>query len=83
MLTRNENYILLLIKKSAGDYDFSSLLFHLNPQAQAMKEQAQLKEEMAYQYKVGNFEVSLMTQFLEGFPIIFCLLFLFCAHLYQ
>ena len=27
-------------------------------QAQAMKEQAQLREEMAYQYKIGNFEVS-------------------------
>lgn len=28
-----------------------------NLQAQAMKEQAQLREEMAYQYKLGNFEV--------------------------
>lgn len=28
-------------------------------QAQAMKEQAQLREEMAYQYKVGNLEVSI------------------------
>lgn len=27
-------------------------------QAQAMKEQAQLKEEMAYQYKIGNYEVN-------------------------
>lgn len=28
-------------------------------QAQAMKEQAQLREEMAYQYKLGNFEVTM------------------------
>ena len=28
-----------------------------NLQAQAMKEQTQLREEMAYQYKLGNFEV--------------------------
>jgi len=28
-----------------------------NLQAQAMKEQAQLREEMAYQYKLGNFKV--------------------------
>ncbi|RVW71918.1 hypothetical protein CK203_052515 [Vitis vinifera] len=62
MLTRNENYILLVIKKSTGNYDFSSLLFHLNSQAQAMKEQAQLREEMAYQYKVGNFEAAAAIQ---------------------
>ena len=65
MLTKKENYTLLLIKTPAGNYDFSSLLFHLNSQAQAMKEQAQLREEMAYQYKVGNSEVSSITQFLE------------------
>jgi hypothetical protein len=26
-----------------------------------MKEQAQLREEMAYQYKIGNFEVSIVN----------------------
>lgn len=30
--------------------------------AQAMKEQAQLKEEMAYQYKIGNFEAAAAIQ---------------------
>nr|XP_009623452.1 uncharacterized protein LOC104114664 [Nicotiana tomentosiformis] len=30
--------------------------------AQAMKEQAQLKEEMAYQYKLGNFEAAAAIQ---------------------
>lgn len=35
---------------------FVTLSCH-NLQAQAMKEQAQLREEMAYQYKLGNFEV--------------------------
>ncbi|RVW60690.1 hypothetical protein CK203_048867 [Vitis vinifera] len=30
--------------------------------AQAMKEQAQLREEMAYQYKVGNFEATAAIQ---------------------
>lgn len=30
-------------------------------QAQAMKEQAQLREEMAYQYKIGNYEVYVPT----------------------
>lgn len=29
-------------------------------QAQAMKDQALLKEEMAYQYKIGNFEVNII-----------------------
>lgn len=32
-------------------------------QAQAMKEQAQLREEMAYQYKLGNFEVVYISTF--------------------
>lgn len=31
-------------------------------QAQAMKEQAQLREEMAYQYKLGNFEAAAAIQ---------------------
>ncbi|PIN22619.1 hypothetical protein CDL12_04657 [Handroanthus impetiginosus] len=30
--------------------------------AQAMKEQAQLREEMAYQYKLGNFEAAAAIQ---------------------
>lgn len=30
--------------------------------AQAMKEQAQLREEMAYQYKIGNFEAAAAIQ---------------------
>ncbi|OMP04653.1 putative nucleic acid binding protein [Corchorus olitorius] len=30
--------------------------------AQAMKEQAQLREEMAYQYKIGNFEAAQAIQ---------------------
>lgn len=41
------------------------MLSHTRPfdsQAQAMKEQAQLREEMAYQYKLGNFEVGFNTQ---------------------
>lgn len=29
-----------------------------------MKEQAQLREEMAYQYKLGNFEVSTIFEVL-------------------
>lgn len=37
-----------------------SLILSCDAQAQAMKEQAQLKEEMAYQYKIGNFEVMIM-----------------------
>lgn len=40
---------------------FSNFHVHLNSQAQAMKEQAQLREEMAYQYKIGNFEVSIVN----------------------
>lgn len=36
-----------------------------NAQAQAMKEQAQLKEEMAYQYKIGNFEVNTLSYMLD------------------
>lgn len=35
-------------------------------QAQAMKEQAQLREEMAYQYKLGNFEVRITNLTLFG-----------------
>lgn len=35
-------------------------------QAQAMKEQAQLREEMAYQYKLGNFEVRIKYSTLFG-----------------
>lgn len=30
-----------------------------------MKEQAQLKEEMAYQYKIGNFEVKIFSYLSE------------------
>lgn len=30
-----------------------------------MKEQAQLKEEMAYQYKIGNFEVNTLSYMLD------------------
>lgn len=37
----------------------SIVWFESGYQAQAMKEQALLKEEMAYQYKLGNFEVNL------------------------
>ncbi|WKA12159.1 hypothetical protein VitviT2T_029575 [Vitis vinifera] len=35
---------------------------HRLSNAQAMKEQAQLREEMAYQYKVGNFEAAAAIQ---------------------
>ncbi|RVX10688.1 hypothetical protein CK203_018321 [Vitis vinifera] len=59
------NYILFLALEAwlnAGNYDFSSLLFHLNSQAQVMKEQAQLREEITYQYKVGNFEAAAAIQ---------------------
>jgi len=31
-----------------------------------MKEQAQLREEMAYQYKLGNFEVRITNPILFG-----------------
>jgi len=38
-----------------------------------MKEQAQLREEMAYQYKLGNFEVRMSLKFHDT-------LFSFSAH---
>ena len=38
-----------------------------------MKEQAQLREEMAYQYKIGNFEVSIIN--------LICPYFVFSNHL--
>lgn len=49
-----------MILLSGSSLDYLTLLqvsyFH-SSQAQAMKEQARLREEMAYQYKLGNFEV--------------------------
>ncbi|KAJ4845486.1 hypothetical protein Tsubulata_015641 [Turnera subulata] len=41
--------------------------------AQAMKEQAQLREEMAYQYKLGNFEVEMTNFFCIWMVLISCL----------
>lgn len=37
-----------------------------------MKEQAQLREEMAYQYKLGNFEVRRDLQSVESDPFLCC-----------
>lgn len=47
---------------------------YVNFQAQAMKEQAQLREEMAYQYKLGNFEVRLTVFILVVQLILICLI---------
>ncbi|QHO37635.1 Nicotinate phosphoribosyltransferase [Arachis hypogaea] len=44
----------------AGPFLLTLLGCHL--QAQAMKEQAQLREKMAYQYKLGNFEAAAAIQ---------------------
>lgn len=42
---------------------YDKLCFILNLQAQAMKEQAQLREEMAYHFKLGHFEVRIILCF--------------------
>jgi hypothetical protein len=54
-----------------ANYAFSPM-FPFGFQAQAMKEQAQMREEMAYQYKIGNFEVSIMN--------LICPYFVFSNH---
>lgn len=60
---------------SFTQFEFQSFCYWQGPvltfcaiilQAQAMKEQAQLREEMAYQYKLGNFEVRITNPILFG-----------------
>lgn len=51
---------MILLSESSSYYPtlWQVSYFHFS-QAQAMKEQARLREEMAYQYKLGNFEVGI------------------------
>ncbi|XVF18876.1 hypothetical protein REPUB_Repub11eG0061200 [Reevesia pubescens] len=54
---------LLIAREKQKEEEVESLKLAMQSgMAQAMKEQAQLREEMAYQYKIGNFEAAAAIQ---------------------